>query len=175
MPIENHDIFLEDNISMKTIFKNNQRIEKSDIAVQIGRGVLLIVGFYIVSNISFSNREPDFDSTTILIIFIVLILTYTILFAKTTERIEIDESNNKLILTTSRQLRTNKITHLKLSEIGLKLKTIPSRSFDKEKVLIISDKKNKIKLSTKHKGITEAELNKIHDKIEKATHNNGYI
>lgn len=155
---------------METIFENKKQIEKSDIPIQIIRGILFIVLCFFVYKIRFINKEMNPNITLIFGIALGILFVYLILSAKTIKRIEKNTKNGKLTFIFNRQLRNDKITEINISELTLNLKNVQTRSNSK-KILLISDKVNKVKLSTNQKGITETELNKIINEIESTTHN----
>jgi uncharacterized membrane protein YjgN (DUF898 family) len=158
---------------METIFENKKQIGKSDIPMQIMRGILFIILVFFVSKIRFINKEMNPNITLIFGIALGILFIYLILSAKTIKRIEKNTETGKLTFIFARQLQNDKITEINISELTLKLKNVQTRA-NSEKVLLISDKENKVKLSTNQKGITEIELNKIINEIESTTHNNVY-
>jgi uncharacterized membrane protein YjgN (DUF898 family) len=155
---------------MKTIFENKKQIEKSDIPMQIMRGILFIILCFFVSKIRFINKEINPNITLIFGILLGILFIYLILSAKTIKRIEKNRETGKLTFTFARQFRNDKITELNISELTLNLKNVQTRA-NSEKILLISDKENKVKLSTNQKGITETELNEIINEIKSTTHN----
>jgi|TARA_R110000850_G_scaffold54645_1_gene130057 hypothetical protein len=157
---------------MEIIFENKKQIKKSEIPVQIILVFLFLILYYFVSKIRFINREMNPNITLIFGIVLGLIFIYQVISAKTIKRIEKNTETGKLTFVFSRQLRNDEIKELNISELSIRSKKIPTRS-NTEKILIISDKVNEIKLSTNQKGITETELNKILNEIESTTHNNG--
>ncbi|MFI2741263.1 hypothetical protein ACG2LH_00875 [Zhouia sp. PK063] len=157
---------------METIFENNEEIKKIDIPVQIMRGILFLILIFIVSQIRFLNEELNPNITLIFGIVISLLFVYLILSAKTLKRIEKNTKSGKLIFTFARQFRNDDKMELNISELTLNLKNVQTRA-NSEKVLLLFDKENKVKLSTNQKGITEIELNKIINEIESTTHNSG--
>lgn len=159
---------------MKTIFENGKQINKIDILNQIGLGICFIVITLAISKFRFINRYLNNESFWIMGLGLLILFGYLNLNATTIKRIEKQQSENKLIFTFSRQLRKDRIKELNLAEINLNLKTIPGRSLPHKKILLISDKKNKIKISTRQKGITVAELDKIIYELKGTTHNNRY-
>jgi hypothetical protein len=157
---------------MEIIFENKKEIKKYEIPVQIILVFLFLILYYFVSKIRFINREMNPNITLIFGIVLGLIFIYQVISAKTIKRIEKNTETGKLTFVFSRQLRNDEIKELNISELSIRSKKIPTRS-NTEKILIISDKVNEIKLSTNQKGITETELNKILNEIESTTHNNG--
>ncbi|WP_179354703.1 hypothetical protein [Winogradskyella vidalii] len=158
---------------METIFENKKQIGKLDIPMQIMRGILFIILVFFVSKIRFINKEMNPNITLIFGIALGILFVYLILSAKTIKRIEKNTETGKLTFIFSRQLRNDKITEINISELTLELKNVQTRA-NSEKVLLISDQENKVKLSTNQKGITETELNKIINEIESTTHNTVY-
>ena len=150
---------------MKTIFKNEKQIKKSDIPIQILRGTLFLIVLYIISKIRFINREVNSSTFLIMGFSLITLFIYLIINNKTIQRIEKDEKSGKLIFAFNRQLRRNKIVELDLSNIKIELKKIQIRASSK-KVLIISDEINQVKLNTNQVGVSENDLTKIKNKIE---------
>ena len=155
---------------METIFENKKHIEKSDIPMQIMRGILFIILCFFVSKIRFINKEINPNITLIFGIALGILFIYLILSAKTIKRIEKNTETGKLTFIFARLFRNDKTTEINISELTLNLKNVQTRA-NSEKVLMISDNENKVKLSTNQKGITETELNEIINKIESTTHN----
>ena len=156
---------------MKTIFENKENIRKSDIPIQIMGGILFLILLFLVSKIRFIDKEINPNITLIFGVVLGIVFIYLILNAKTIKRIEKSTETGKLAFIFARQLRNDKIMELNISELTLNLKKVQTRS-NSEKILLISDKENKVKLSTNQKGITETELNEIIKEIESTTHNN---
>ena len=150
---------------MKTIFVNKEKIKKSDIPIQIIRGILFLLLLFFVSKVRFINKELNPNITLIFGIVLGVIFLYMILNAKTIKRIEKNKETGKLTFIFARQLRNDKIEKLNISELTLNLKKVQTRA-NTEKILLISDKENRVKLSTKQKGITEIELNEIISEME---------
>ena len=157
---------------MEKIFENSKTIKKTDILTQIGIGISFIIMIFFISKFRFINKPLNKETYLIMGIGLSVLFLYQIFSSKTIKRIEKQKSENKLIFTISRQLRKDRITEFKLAEVKLNLKTIPGRTLPHKKVLLISDNKNELKLSTNQKGITEIELNEIINGIENTTHNN---
>jgi hypothetical protein len=155
---------------METIFENSEQLKKSEIPVQIFRAILFSILLFIVSKIRVLGKETNPNITLIFGIALGLLFVYLILSAKTIKRIEKNTETGKLTFIFARQLRNDKITEINISELTLNLKNVQTRA-NSEKVLLISDKENKVKLSTNQKGITETKLNKIINDIESTTHN----
>ena len=150
---------------MKTIFKNEKQIKKSHIPIQILRATLFLILLYFISKIRFINREVNSSTFLIIGFSLIILFIYLIINNKTIQRIEKNEKSRKLIFAFNRQLRSNKIVELDLSNIKIELKKIQTRASSK-KVLIISDEINQVKLNTNQLGVSENDLNSIKNQIE---------
>ena len=156
---------------MEIIFKNKEGIRKSDIPLQMGRAILFILICFFVSKIRFINEEVSAATTWIVALGLLTLFLYQILTSKTLKIVEKDSNNEKLRFVFERQLRTDLIVELKISEIHWELEKIVARTAVTN-VLHISDQLNSVRINTKQKGISETELNEIVRDLENTTHNN---
>ncbi len=153
---------------METLFENKEQVKRSDIPIQIMRGILFLILLFFISKIRFINNEINPNITLILAVALGLTFIYLILNNKTIKRIEKNTKAEKLTFTFTRQLRSDLIKEMNIADIKLNLKKVPTRGTSK-KVLLISDKNFQLKLSTNQIGISETELNLIMNEI-KALH-----
>lgn len=159
---------------MYTIFENNGTIKKSDLLIPVGIVTSMVIIILTLTFLKLSSKELNQFTIVYFVIIILFLFIYTtifILITKTLEWIEIQQFENKAIFAMSRLFREDKIFEFNLSDLKMTLKTTPSHILPHKKVLFIADKKNELIISNQLKGITEIELEKIIDQIEKEVPN----
>ena len=150
----------------KHIFQNSKQLSSWDIYLTIPAAI----GFSLLIKILYPLHKSGgtFTWSEFFIWAGVLITIWTInaLLGTTLKTVKLKSENHQVSFVIQRQLKGDRTINLNLNSISLELKTEPSRSLQKNHILIIKDNINEVKISSTQKGLSEQILKEIAEKLE---------
>jgi hypothetical protein len=149
------------------IFSNSKSLSKKDIYFTVLLAVGITALVLLLSSLKNFTRDFSWGSTVVICSLMFGIWTIRALREKTLKTVEIDNDSRKVIFVLEKQFAKIEVVSFDITLINYKIRREPDRFIPQKYNLIIQDGKNKLVISSRHKGLSIEALNEINSKLNR--------